>query len=590
MRKSLGLFVRKWAWGFVFGLAMCASVAFAQEDKEATKDIDAAADVETVERPNWGREARIMPPAIGRDATQPLSEREKAYHVLNRFAYGPTPGMVDEVVKMGVEKWFETQLANNIEESRVLQTLLSQYDTLTMTTQQVVQKYNPPIPPELSLKNRLTTEQRRQRAELERMKYMPREQLKDVVLLRAVYGNNQLKETATQFWRNHFNIDVSKATTLLYGNTYDRDVIRAEALGTFRRMFFKQAMHPAMLVYLDNYISRAVPKEELWRAARAAYNRSKDYATALDAVDIAKMKGLNENYARELMELHTLGVDNYYSQDDVITLAEAITGWTFNQDRSKPIEFTFRKDMHASGARRLLRARIPANPRNPEMEGKQALELLVKHKGTSEFIAYKLCRYYVNDRPSMRMVRRVAAEFRRKNQTDLAATYRAIFRDEEFFDPANYMAKFKVPIEFVSSALRVTNAEVVSCDGLQHALLSMNEPIYQCEDPTGYYDQSDRWNDPGVMAARWQFGVGLGMGWIRGVRIPPSYWEGLEANNPLQWKEVLCKRILPTGHTDKTDKALEDVIAKYSKFNPTPEQMGRYIVGILLGSPEFQRQ
>jgi uncharacterized protein (DUF1800 family) len=324
---------------------------------------------------------------------------------------------------------------------------------------------------------------------------------------------------------------------------------------------------------------------------------------AQQAIDIAKMRGLNENYARELMELHSLGVDNYYTQDDVIALAEAITGWTVSQDPEKPVEFVFRADMHTTAPRRLLNVVIPANPANPIVEGQMALNMLAHHKGTSEFIAYKLCRYFVSDTPPEEMVKRVASTFRRR-KTDLKATYLAIFNDKEFFNPKYYdkeffnpkyyKAKFKTPLEFVASSLRFTQAEFVddprATNDVHRALLSMCEPIYQCEDPTGYYDQADSWRDPGVMAVRWQFGLGIGMEWIRGVRIPESYWEELEPNNPLQWKDVLSKRILPEGMTPQTSDALDNVIAKYARYNPRPDQLGRYIVGILLGSPEFQRQ
>ncbi|MCA9050279.1 MAG: DUF1800 family protein, partial [Planctomycetaceae bacterium] len=289
-----------------------------------------------------------------------------------------------------------------------------------------------------------------------------------------------------------------------------------------------------------------------------------------------------------LMELHTLGVDNYYTQDDVIAVAEALTGWTVQQDPDKPIEFQFKPEMHASANRRILKGSVRANPANGEAEGQAVLDRLIHHPGTADFIAYKLCRHFVNDRPSQDMVQRVAKAFRGK--TDLPATYKAIIDDKDFFSPANYQSKFKRPSEFVISALRVTEAEIVSTAGIHDALLSLNEPLYQCEDPTGYYDQADVWRDPGVMAGRWQFGLGLGMGWVRGVKIPDSFFEGMEPNNPLQWKEVLARKILPLGHTRQTDEALEKVISKYARFNPTPEQLGRYIVGILLGSPEFQRQ
>ena len=392
---------------------------------------------------------------------------------------------------------------------------LQELDTLTMSNLEIVEEYNPPIPPELSLANRLTPQQRRERARLMSRRYIPRGQLKDAVLLQAMLSDNQMRQTAADFWRNHFSVDVSKGAVRYYATTYERDVIQAGALGTFREMLNRQARHPAMLVFLDNFISRAAPDEELLAVGREAFESSRDYAMVLEAIDIARMRGLNENYARELMELHTLGVDNYYTQDDVIAVAEALTGWTVQQGRDSPIEFEFRRDMHNSASRRILRVPIPADPRNPENEGQQILDLLARHPGTADFISYKLCRHFVNDSPSERMVGRVADAFSHRNQTDLRETYRAILEDEEFFDPANYQSKFKRPFEYVVSALRVTDAEIVSTEGLQQALLTLNEPIYQCEDPTGFYDQADVWRDPGVMAARWQFrcrsGDGLGI-------------------------------------------------------------------------------
>lgn len=562
----------------VFFLAPC-SVSFGEDSDSKTDG----------SKEKFGREAREGTPILNRDPDAPLNDRERIHHVLSRFTFGATAELIDHVEKVGLEEWFEAQMEGTEPEPRKLQAHMARLETLTMSNQEIVQKYGT-IPKELSLANRLTSEQRRKRSELLRRRFIPRQQLKDAVLLHAIYGSNQLRETASDFWRNHFSIDVSKGTVRYYGTTYERDVIRAEALGTFKNMLNKQARHPAMLVFLDNFISRAAPEKELLEAAQKEFAKTRDYSMVLEAIDIAKMKGLNENYAREIMELHTLGVDNYYTQEDVIAVAEALTGWTVQQSSAKPIEFEFNPKMHASGARRILKIRIPANPRNPMAEGQAVIDLLVKHPGTAEFISYKLCRFFTNDRPSQTMVTRVAKEFRRKNQTNLPATYQAILKDKEFFDPANYQSKFKRPFEFVVSALRVTDAEIVSTEGIHKALLSLSEPLYQCEDPTGYYDQADVWRDPGVMADRWQFCVGLGMGWVPGVEIPASYWEELEPNNPLQWKEVLSKRILPMGYTEQTDRALEKVIAKYARFNPKPEQLGRYIVGILLGSPEFQRQ
>lgn len=582
--------VRLRTWSVLGGALMLGGALLMPPGVSASEGEDEEVVVKKAERPNFGREARAGTPIINRDPDAPLTEQEKVFHVLSRFSLGPTPGQVEEVQKIGIEAWFEDQLKARVDEPRTLQAQLDALESLTLTNQEIVTKYNPPIPPELRNISRLTPEQRKERARLMGLKEIPRRELKDAVLLLAIDSPNRVRETTADFWRNHFNVDVSKGTVRYYATTYERDVIRYDTLGTFRSMFNRQARHPAMLVYLDNFISRSIPDAELMEAARKAFVETRDYGTVLEAIDIAKQKGLNENYGRELMELHTLGVDNYYTQDDVIAVSEALTGWTVQQNPKQPIEFVFKPEMHEFKARKILGVKIPTNPRNGEAEGQAVLDMLVKHPGTADYIAYKLCRHFVNDRPSPDMVERVAEAFAKRNQTDLKETYRAILNDPEFFDPANYQTKFKRPFEFVASAVRATGAEVVSPAGLHRALLTLNEPLYQCEDPTGYYDQADVWRDPGVMAARWQFGIGLAMGWIQGVNLPDSMWAGLEENNPLQWKQVLSKRILPTGHTAQTDKALDEVIGRYAQFNPKPDQLGRYIVGLLLGSPEFQRQ
>ncbi|MCB1630160.1 MAG: DUF1800 family protein, partial [Xanthomonadales bacterium] len=172
------------------------------------------------------------------------------------------------------------------------------------------------------------------------------------------------------------------------------------AFGSFSAMLNKQARHPAMLVYLDNYISRAAPQRQLEEAAQRALFSTRDFGAVMEAIDIEKMKGINENYARELMELHTLGVDNHYTQEDVITVANILTGWTVQQNPKEPIVFEFRKDMHASEPRVLLSKRVPSIPANPEMEGQYVLNMLVSHPGTAKFISYKLCRHLVSDDPS----------------------------------------------------------------------------------------------------------------------------------------------------------------------------------------------
>ncbi len=535
---------------------------------------------------NFGRQAREGTPSLVRDPAKPLDQRERIHHLLSRLTFGATDEAINEVEKIGIDVWLKQQLEGEVPETDALKARLAKIPSLTMSNQEIVQKYRVPVPP---LLRNPTPEQRKARAEARATHEVPKNDLKDTVLLLAVYGENQLKEVVCDFWRNHFNIDISKGNVKYYATEYERDVIRGEAFGKFSAMLNKEARHPAMLVYLDNYLSRAAPRTDLVAAAQQALFKTRDFGAAMEAVDIAKMKGINENYARELMELHTLGVDNYYTQEDVITVANILTGWTLQQDPKKPIVFEFRRDMHASEPHLLLKKRIPAFPRNPEMEGQYVLRMLAMHEGTAKFLAYKLCRYLVSDDPPEELVNRVAKVYRRK-KTDMREMYKAVLKDDEFYNPKHYQSKFKRPFEFVASALRVTNAEIEFTEGIHGALLLMSEPIYQCEDPTGYYDQADAWRDPGVMAPRWRFSLGLGLEQIRGVRIPDSYWEELKPGNPVQWKETLTKRILPGGCTEKTSDALDAVIAKYARFNPTPKQLGGYIVGILLGSPEFQRQ
>ncbi len=542
---------------------------------------------EEKEKANFGREAREGTPSLWREPDKPLDEREKIHHVLSRLTFGVTDEAIYEVEQVGLNKWIEIQLKGEAPESEDLQERLSKLGSLPLSNQEMIQEYRKPIPP---LKKNATPTEKKLRAELRALQEVPKDQLKDTVVYTATYSKNQFREVACDFWRNHFNVDVSKGNVKFYATEYERDVIRGEALGTFVKMLNKQARHPAMLVYLDNYISRAPPQKSVIAAAQKAWlETGRDFAAMKEAVDIAKMKGINENFARELMELHTLGVDNYYTQDDVVAVAYALTGWTVQQDPSKPITFQFRRDMHASEPRQILGKRLPPVVRNPEMEGQMILNMLVSHPGTANFIAYKLCRHLVSDNPPQELVERVA-EVYMKSKSDLPSVYKAIVTDEEFYKPQYYQAKFKRPFEFVVSALRVTNAQIEDTRGIHRALNSMSEPLYQCEDPTGYYDQADAWRDPGTMAPRWLFALSLGMEQVYGVRIPDSYWEGLKPNNPVQWVEVLTKRILPGGHTETTEEALDAIVAKYARQNPRPEQLGRYIVGILLGSPEFQRQ
>ncbi len=524
-----------------------------------------------------------------------LTETQKIRHVLSRFAFGPTPGLVERVRRQGLDAWFEEQLECKGKSPQILRDRLADLDTWGRSAGDILlelQRIREDIGPDPKQKDRVR---------LNRARNLARNQLKDAVLFHAIYSGNQVLETAVDFFRNHFNVTVNKGSVRYYATEYERDILRKGALGSFGWLLEHTAKSPAMLFYLDNYLSRRPPsKQELKGIERRVRRRTKSRKRAEEEVEIAKQRGLNENYGRELLELHTLGVDNYYRQKDVIEVAKALTGWTISRDRkNKTVSFQFRSDMHIPGPKTFLGSVIPEIKKNPVREGEMVLERLVKHKGTAHFLAWKLCRWFIADDPPEDCVQRIAKVFHKTNG-EMKAVLRAIYHDSEFWNPKNFQTKFKRPFEFVVSALRVTGAEVRSTRALHRALKVLSEPIYECEDPTGYYDQAEAWNDPGVLAVRWSFAMQLATNKIPGIRIPDSFYADLHPSLPQVWKDQLARKMLPAGIGDKTDKVLDAIIRKVireqkevragRRKKPLKKVLAPLLVGLLLGSPEFQKQ
>jgi uncharacterized protein (DUF1800 family) len=524
-----------------------------------------------------------------------LTETQRIRHVLSRFAFGPTPGLVERVRRQGLDSWFEDQLELKGKDPKLLLERLADLDTWGRSAADILlelQKIREDIGPD---------PKRKDRARLNRARNLARNQLKDAVLFQAIYSGNQVLETAVDFFRNHFNVTVNKGSVRYYATEYERDILRKGALNNFGWLLEHTAKSPAMLFYLDNYLSRRPPsKQDLKGIERRIRRKTKSKKRAEEEVQIAKQRGLNENYGRELLELHTLGVDNYYRQKDVIEVAKALTGWTINRNRKKKtVSFQFRPDMHVRGPKTFLGGTIPENKKTPIREGEMILERLVKHKGTAHFIAWKLCRWFVNDNPPEDCVQRIAKVFL-KTKGDMKEVLRAIYHDSEFWNPKNFQVKFKRPFEFVVSALRVTGSEVRSTRALHRALTLLSEPVYECEDPTGYYDQAEAWNDPGVLAVRWSFAMKLATNKIRGIKIPDSFYADLHPNLPQVWKDQLARKMLPAGIGDQTDAVLDNIIRKVvnreknlqagRRRKPLKKVLAPLLVGLLLGSPEFQKQ
>ncbi len=509
----------------------------------------------------------------------PLSEDEKIVHFLNRFSPGATPALVTEVREEGIAKWLDRQCKGEIKESDWFFAYLKKFDSVALTSKQVVQKYNQTVP------DSAPEEAKRRARELQET---PGRELQSWILARAVYSNRHVREAAADFFRNHFSISIDKDDVKFLAPEWELEIIKAHSLGNFGDMLVASAHHPAMLYYLDNHISRSPPPPgELRTIEQQILRKTRDPEQARQAVTIARQRGLNENYARELMELHTLGVDRYYTQDDVVSLAKVLTGWTIDRDAWA---FRFDRDLHCSEKKLFLGNAI--STKAGTTEGDLILDLLRRHPGTAQFLSWKLCRFFVNDEPDPAMVKRIAGVFR-SSRGDLPKVYAAITNDPEFFNRRNFRDKYKRPYEFVVSAIRATGAIVERWEAVIDALGKMNESPYRCQDPTGYYDQAEAWRDPGAIATRWVFATRLAANQAEGIRIPDTLYSDLPEDKPEEWMDRLIAKILPgAGVSESTYRKLRTMMDAELKRNPRPARpaLGATIVGILLGSPDFQKQ
>lgn len=523
------------------------------------------------------------------DDGPPLTERERATHALNRMAFGPRPGQVERLLEMGVEKWMRQQLdPSAIDDVYVEEYLAEHAPSLSLTSGEIFRKYRPRYTPyENDPPTRAELEQRqREQAERNRLESQVEKQLRDSVHHRAVYSERQFQEVIVAFWREHFSIDQQKDEVGLLANNWEEQVIRRFAFGKFEHLLLASARHPAMLVYLDNIVSQK-PLTEREQALVDRFEDRKNVPRSVRALQ--RQRGLNENYARELMELHTLGVDREYSQRDVTELARVFTGWTarwdgkfqYEEDRVKGNEpladyhFFFNRNVHDDRNKVVLGSRLRGGG---EDQGITVIRALAKHKYTADFIARKLCAYLLRDEPSEALVKDVTKVFL-KTKGDLPKVYEAIVFSDEFFYRQNHRVKFKTPFEFVVSSLRATGAEVDDYRRIDAALGLMGQATYRCPDPTGWCDTKEAWLDPGVLVYRWTFALDLAGNRISGVRVP----EALLANLPAkQLKDKMQKTVLPAGLNERTSRIIDETLGR----NPSSEQM----LATMLGSPDFQQQ
>ncbi len=402
-------------------------------------------------------------------ASPRMTERQRAEHVLDRLAFGARPGDVERVLRVGVDRWIEQQLHPERIDDRALESRVAKY-------QREVE-----LPSREEMKSDQRMARRAARAAIG--------DLSAQRILRAAESERQLNEVMVDFWMNHFNVFAGKSIDRFLMTAYERDVIRPRVWGRFEDLLMATAKSPAMLIYLDNARSR-----------RGA---------------------INENYARELMELHTLSVtdgrtDGGYTQRDVTELARVLTGWSISRPDESKVAFAFRRGAHDRDAKRVLGVKLAAG--GGMDEGERMIRFLARHPSTARHIAAKLSQRLVADDPPASLVDRVSKRFLETNG-DLRATVRAVVESPEFRDVRYYHAKVKSPFEYAISAVRAAGATIDDPLPLARQLRTIGQPLYFAQPPTGYSDAAAAWSNQGALVARLDFATALAANKMPGVRV-----------------------------------------------------------------------
>jgi uncharacterized protein (DUF1800 family) len=627
-----------------------------------------------------------------------LTDRQAAAHLLSRFSYGATPGDVDKVVAMGLEKWFAEQLEAKLADDTLTQ-LLNDYDAIKLSNQEVVTLYprNPQIL-RMAIRDGYLDKDSvnkgdRQKYRDQIMAYMKEKgirpeqelfrQFYNQKILRAAYTNNQLQEVLTDFWFNHFNVSMTKNDCSQFIPAYERDVIRPNALGDFETILLATAKSPAMLYYLDNFTSMAAdnPANNPQQARRRMQAEARIDMMAKDtsamgqalkkAQQVRKSRGLNENYAREVMELHTLGVDGGYTQKDVTEAARVLTGWTvypftyygaaakkqldrLGEDKMEKQgfvrdgDFLFAANRHDKNTKTVLDKTFRGAGYE---EGVELLKMLAHHNSTAQFICKKLAVRFVNDNPSKALVDKMAKTFLAKNG-NIPEVLTTMVSAPEFWNKEALREKTKSPFELAISSVRTLDAKIRQPYQLYQWITRMGQKMYFYQAPTGFPDNGKYWINTGSLLNRMNFGLALASNRIPGVQVdlyalnnhhePESAEAALATYGkmimPERDLEASIKRLTPLLNDPELDKKVDEAAGKTttpqqammetnnneeanvmdeaSELMPKQKKNGKpgknknnprrdayamqdakgtnnmlsQVVGIIVGSPEFQRK
>jgi uncharacterized protein (DUF1800 family) len=530
----------------------------------------------------------VFPSTAVTGKVKKLSDEQKIIHLLNRAGFGPRTGDIEKVKRMGIDRYLDLQLhPERIDDSK-LEARLAGFESLKMSAQQIAEKYPEPqfLARRLGLRQpgaaqpgeadspdaeRERREARRQIFDYYRENNLKPPQvllqeLQSQKIIRAAYSQRQLQEVMTDFWFNHFNIFWPKGADKMLTTDFEMNVIRPNTMGKFKDLLMATAKSSAMMFYLDNFQS-TTPNMQLPRQGQLTRRRLRngqfdrppvdpqgrqpspqgDPSTQMPADEQRRQqalnqlrnrqRGINENYARELMELHTLGVDGGYTQKDVQEVARCLTGWTLERPQ-QGWKFVFRDFMHEKGEKTVLGQKINEGGIK---DGEKVIDLLAHHPSTARFISTKLVRRLVSDTPPQSLVDKVAAVFT-KSDGDIREMLRAIFTSPEFYSTEAYRAKIKSPFELAASALRAMDAEMSGAMASSQFIAKMGQPLYLYQAPTGYPDRAEQWVNTGSLLERLNFGIALSSNRVRGAAVEMS-------------------RVAPGVTGKDTNKALDRAIA-----------------------------
>jgi uncharacterized protein (DUF1800 family) len=524
-----------------------------------------------------------------------LNDQEAILHALNRLGFGPRPGQVEQIAKTGLENWIQAQLHPEKIGDPVVDARLLQYPAESLNAAGLFDQYPPPDAGAKRLGiSRAEYDKRMQDMAKDPSTANPlpfKDQneivntLAEVKMIRAVYGERQLAEQLDDFWFNHFNVFVYKDLDRWYLIPYERDAIRPHVLGKFRDLLEATAKSPAMLFYLDN-ASSADPH---------AFDRLKQHPVhprpGQKLPPVGGKRGLNENYGRELMELHTLGVDGGYTQADVIEVARAFTGWTIENQRDNPT-FYFDERLHDPDPKRVLGKKIKGGGIK---DAEQVMDLLVKDRHTAHHISLELAEHFVSDDPPAALVARMEKTFE-KSKGDIRAVMTTMIYSPEFWSRAAFRAKVKTPFELVASAARALGADMDQPRTMVQWVNRIGEPLYQCLTPNGYSDKGSSWVSTAALLNRMNFAVDLTGNKIRGAQVDLNSLVGADVAASPQLAMDRVESVFLSGQiSDATRATLDQETADPqiagAKVDDSMKRVNvGMITGLVLGSPEFQKR